>query len=331
MIKMRLSLLLAMVSLLSAAHAAAPLPRVELPIKEVDLSDGMRRYAVQIMIDGTPLEAGLDTGSTGLRVLAPRLPATHAGGPYAEYHYGSGLGIKGKIAHLDVRFGADAGNLPVHLIDRLDCTALHPDCAAKHLAMADFGIQGDGLRGEGFPAILGTNMAEGDAPNPFTALGATRWIIELPQPGSSVPGRLILDPTDDEVAGFTPLKLIPALSGRKSGVHDALAGCLVRRDTNAKLCAPIMFDSGAPGLRISLEGFKAPWPNGTPAELALGDGHKSIGLAFTVGRRDQASGMFVEPLAQGAVPHISAGLMPYFGWSVLYDPENQTIGLKPRQ
>lgn len=114
-------------------------------------------------------------------------------------------------------------------------------------------------------------------------------------------------------------------------MHDALAGCLVRTDTRQKLCGPVIFDSGAPSLRVSLESFKSPWPNGTPGELALSDGERAIGLAFSVGRPDQASGIFPEKVSEGGVPHISAGLMPYFGWAVLYDPKGATIGLKPRQ
>lgn len=327
----RISMALLALSLASAAHAAAPPPRTELPIKEVDLSDGTRRYAVPVVIAGVQMEAGLDTGSTGLRVMAPRLPETPTGGAYTEYSYSSGLGIKGKIGRVNVQFGAVSATLPVHLIDKLGCTAQRPDCAGKKLTLAEFGIQGDALRGEGFPAILGINMADGDVPNPLVTLGAVRWIIELPEPGRNTPGRLIVDPTDDEVEAFTRLRLIPTLSDRKSGVHDALAGCLVRSDTHQKLCAPVIFDSGAPGLRVSLESFRTPWPNGTPGELVLSDGEKSIGLAFSVGRRDQASGMFPERVAAGGLPHISAGLMPFFGWAVLYDPKSATIGLKPRQ
>jgi hypothetical protein len=89
-----------------------------------------------------------------------------------------------------------------------------------------------------------------------------------------------------------------------------------------------LFDTGAPGLRISLADAGPMWPDGTPGVLAIGDGKSAI--AFTVGRRDQASGMFVEHPGPNVVPHISAGLMPYFGWSVLYDAQRGLIGLKPR-
>jgi len=138
----RISIALLALSLVSAAHAAAPPPRTELPIKEVDLSDGTRRHAVTVVIDGVQMDAGLDTGSTGLRVLAPGLPATPAGGAYAEYSYSSGLSIKGKIGHVNVQFGTVSATLPVHLIDKLGCTSQRPDCAGKKLTLADFGTPG---------------------------------------------------------------------------------------------------------------------------------------------------------------------------------------------
>jgi hypothetical protein len=218
----------------------------------------------------------------------------------------------------------------VQTIEKLGCTQLHPNCPGNMLGLADYGLQGDGLRGEGFAAILGIGMADNAVANPLIALGVSRWIVELPRPGDHLAGRLILDPNDDEVSGFTRLGLIPALSERRGGVHDALPGCLSRTDTGEKLCGPVMFDTGAPGLRISLSGYTGPWPAGTPGQLLLGDGRQSIGLAFAAGRRDEGSGMFAERLGAGAVPHISAGVMPYFGWSVLYDPKAATIGLKPR-
>lgn len=315
----------------AAAHTEPPPPpRIELPVREVDLSDGTRRYAVQLTIGGVAMDAGLDTGSTGLRVLAPRLTAPLHGGAASQYSYSSGLIIEGRVTKIAVQFGLAAGSVPVQLIEKLGCTSIHPECPGKTLGVADYGIQGDGLKNEGFPAILGINMADNSVTNPLMALGVVRWIVELPQPGKDGTGRLILDPTNEEVANFTRLPLIPALLTRNSGVHDAIPGCVVRTDTDAKFCGPVMFDSGAPGLRISLPEFNSPWPAGTPGQLVVGGNGQNVALAFTTGRREQASGMFQERIGANAVPHISAGLMPYFGWSVLYEPNAKSIGLKPR-
>jgi hypothetical protein len=52
--------------------------------------------------------------------------------------------------------------------------------------------------------------------------------------------------------------------------------------------------------------------------------------ALTIGQRDQGTRLSYrrEGRVNGVV--IYAGIAPYFGYSVLYDPRRQTIGLKPR-
>ena len=70
-----------------ALHArAADAPGLEVPIREVVLSDGVRRYAVTLTVDGVPIEAQLDTGSTGLRILAPALSGKAASAPLSLIH-----------------------------------------------------------------------------------------------------------------------------------------------------------------------------------------------------------------------------------------------------
>lgn len=62
------ALLLTLVA--SGAHAEpAAAQRAEVTVREVVLSDGMRRYAVPIRVGATDILAGLDSGSTGLRIL----------------------------------------------------------------------------------------------------------------------------------------------------------------------------------------------------------------------------------------------------------------------
>jgi len=58
---------------------------------------------------------------------------------------------------------------------------------ASLVSAAQYGIQGDGLPGEGFVAIMGVNMGHDPVPNPLIALGVKRWIVELPRPGETTP------------------------------------------------------------------------------------------------------------------------------------------------
>src|ERR1041384_4252540 len=83
---------------LTAAQAQSP-PRAEVPIREVVLSDGERRYTIPISVGGTAIEAGLDTGSTGLRILPNTLAASDAvdGGGNDRYSYGAGTEFRGEV------------------------------------------------------------------------------------------------------------------------------------------------------------------------------------------------------------------------------------------
>lgn len=307
---------------LALAPHAALAQRVELPIKERDLSDGTRRYAVTIRIDGRAAEAGLDTGSTGLRVL-PRglgVAGNAAKGPHARYAYGAGTQFDGPVVSVNVDAGGLAGSIKIMRIDRIGCRDDKPKCPAATADPARFGIQGDGYPGEGFVAILGTRLQHDEVDNPFVELGAKRWIVELPRPGESV-GRLVINPTDDEVAAY-----------QRVAVDDAgtSGGCLVGPAPLGRICGRTFFDSGAPGLRVIGPGSPTPWPDGTPVTIAIGDGHALASMMIEAGRRDQASAMLHAPAAAGSAQRLSLGLAPYFHWSVLYDAERRQIGLKTR-
>ena len=88
---------------LAAALALAGLTttaaaRSELPITQTVLPDGAIRYSVPITVgDGPPIEAMLDTGSFGIRVLKSALaPGQYAdAGRHVSYNFGGGIKLDG--------------------------------------------------------------------------------------------------------------------------------------------------------------------------------------------------------------------------------------------
>jgi hypothetical protein len=327
--------LLSALAALSGAAAAQPAPRGEAAIREVILSNGTRRYAVPIKVGSVAIEAGLDTGSTGLRVLPGVLADADAkdGGHSETYSYGSGAELQGVAGEGVISIGGVSGPSSLQLVRRVGCVVSLPRCPASRVSATQYGVQGDGLPGEGFKAILGTNLSSTRIANPFVAIGVHRWIVELPRPGETAPGRIVLNPTDAEVADYTVFALNPNLAGRGGGLHDAIPGCLVNAATKAKACGAVMLDSGAPGLRLENAGLgSTPWREGADAILAFYDpaGHLQAAEALTIGRREQASRLqFVEePRRQGTT--IFSGLTVYFAYSVLYDADHQNVGLKAR-
>ena len=324
---------LAMLSVCETATAqATSVVRSEVPIREVVLSDGARRYAVSIIVGATKIEAGLDTGSSGLRVLPVTLGAADAKTTLkrSSISYGSGAKLDGMVGEATVRIGDLSQTIDIQLISAVGCVANKPDCPTNKVELMHYGIQGDGLKGEGFKAILGINMGDVEIKTPLAALGAARWIVELPIPGSGKSGRLILNPSDAELADYTLHKIDPAFA-RAGGMHDAIPACLINIGTKQQFCAPTLLDCGAPGVEVINGLTGKPWPNETPAVLVFTEGDKvKRSITFVVGQKAQASRLTFRQNTQIRYPQIHAGILPYFALSVAYDPAAGVVGLKPR-
>lgn len=326
-------------ALLAAPVLARAQERVELPITQTQLPDGDIRYAVPVSIGGgQPIQALLDTGSTGLRVLG-----RGAGSGYYQdtgtpslYIYGSGERLAGTIALADIGLGdaSTSAPAPIELVNDIGCMPFAPDCAAAKLAMPDYGIGGDGIAGQGFAAILGIGLmptAAGDSSNPLPAVGAQRWIVQLPLPGAAAPGVLILNPNIAELQDYQlfPLTAV-ARAGANPAWQDTLPACLADASTSQKLCGPALLDTGAPGIIAYQQGVSETplWSPGDDAALQFAtSGGGSLAIPFTA---DQAFGSGLLQAPPNGGPAIVAGVLPFFAYTVLYDAAAGSIGLKPR-
>ncbi len=317
----------AVASLLIAAPAAAgpALARTELPIRDVVQPGGAHRYAVTIRIAGAPVEVALDTGSTGLRVLPRALPpdALRAQGHAVRISYNSGTRFTGPAIDLPVGLG-DAPDqvVTVQRIDAVDCREQMPGCAASRVSGEAFGIEGGGVPGQGFAAIMGIGLQANAVPNPLRTAGAHRWIVELPRPGDGTPGRLILNPDDSELSTYRRFRMT-------DDEANHVAGCLALAG-EPPICGLAEIDTGAPGLRIASADAHEPVRPGTAAEIAIGDSTASLRATVETGRRDQATRLQFERDSKARPPHLYLGIAPYFIWSVLVDADKREVGLKPR-
>lgn len=305
----------------------AAAPRQDIPIHQTSLPDGELRYSVPVTIGATTVETMLDTGSTGLRVLPGVLGSTDyaATSEASDYRYGSGARYRGVVATAAVQLGElPAAAIRFQAIASIGCVATRPHCPVSRIAPADYGIGGSGIAKAGFHAILGTSFGPAEIDPPLAPLGVTRWIVELPKPGDTAPGHLILNPTAAESEGYTLFRM----PDRRS---SAIPACLVNLQSNDKACGRLLLDTGQPAILVESKGPVGglPWANGTPAAIAVANSEgKQMSLRFTVGAgRDAAIGL--NPHADLPFTRLS-GVAPYFVWSVYYDKENRIIGLKPR-
>ena len=319
--------------LLLARPAAADPPRVEMPIRSVVLSDGTYRYSILIQLGRSQVTVGLDSGSTGLRVLPRGLAEQDilSAGAGETYQFDSGARFEGEQVRARLSLGGLEGVTTLQRIQTTGCTRNLPRCPVSRLPPAEYAIQGNGLPNEGFPGLFGVNMGASRVPNPLTALGVRRWIIDLPRPGETQNGRLILNPTAEEIQEYQRFDLIFGPNG-SAELHDAIPGCVSRDGDSAEACGAVVLDTGAPGLRLVNGGLgPRPWADGATGQLIFTDlaGKPKAGLRFVVGSRQQAAHLRFD-FTGSSQPILYAGVTPYFAFSVLYDADAGQIGLKSR-
>jgi hypothetical protein len=321
---------------LGALPAPAQPARVELPIRQVVMPDGVPRYTIPITVGGSPVEAMLDSGSTGLRILPGTLPeGSFTPTPKADvYSYGSGAEYRGVIALAPMEIGGLKSAEPAtfQAIQTFGCMAPKPGCPVSKVRPEKYGIGGNGISGAGFRAIIGVNMADAPAKNPFYSVGARSWIIRLPKLGERTPGKLILNPAPEETAGFTRFRIQQRFAGSPGGLHDAIWGCLTHRRAKTELCGPFLLDTGGNDVSVVVAqgASSTPWGPNVAVDVRLGDERRQpMTATFTTGR-SVPERMPFRPSQGQPNTRINAGPLPYFWFDAFYDPAAKTVGLKPR-
>ena len=319
----------ALLALIASQPVLTQAPRTEALIREVRLSDGVYRYGVPLTIGSTEVLAGLDTGAAGLRIMpdALDLKQVKAGTQPEFYNFGSGTRLDGVAARAPLRVGGLSSEASLHLVQKAGCVARQPQCPGN-LGLG-YGFLGDGLPKEGFRVLLGGNMGRTTIDHPLIAVGARRWIIELPRPGDGAPGRLILNPSDQEVSGFTMLRLVGGFREQDGGgLYDSVYGCLRNEATRGQVCGPVALDTGAFSVRVLNASLPA-WAEGAPMTLQLMGDQRTP--AVTV---HMAAGKLAQSVVYGTAPVrgqvIQPGTAPYYAYAVLYDPVRRMLGFKAR-
>jgi len=243
------------------------------------MPSGLQRpiYSVPVRIGSTLIDAGVDTGSTGLRVLPNVLaPQDAQAGTQSEvYFYESGIKLDGVVGTAPIAFGARAGSGFLQLVRTVGCTLKKPDCPATRVGgLEHYGLEGQGIPDAGFKAIAGLRfqpVKPGATGNPLVEIGVRRYLIDLPRSGDEN-GRIVLDPDPRDRQGFVELPNAADVFG--AGAATTVPGCLVNLGSNQSICGEILLDTGAPGITAHVPGaMEADWPLNTPGRFIFGDGH----------------------------------------------------------
>jgi len=316
---------------------AAPVPaRIVIPIeRSVIPPNGLVRYWVPVTIGGIgPIRALLDTGSTGLLVLDTGLEGKSF--PMVgrfDYGFDSGENLAGTIAQAKLAIGdlRSAGPVRIGIVRRAKCLKDKPKCLAASPNLQDYTIGGDGKPGSGFKALIGIALDHILIANPLFALGASRWIVALPQPGSPGPGALIVNPNDTDLLGFRRYPIGRQAQRLHGAMRASLPGCLAAPAASFELCGQIGLDTGAPNVYVKVATLpqiaSAPGPQRYSLGLSVGEAKLEIPV-----EESRATGRLVyfERTERLDAPVINAGVFPYFSYLVLYDFAANEIGFKQR-
>jgi hypothetical protein len=280
-----------------------------------------------------PIKAMLDTGSTGLLVLASGIANADDFdlGERFQKAFGAGDVLEGRAAKAALTFGEGpegeaAARGEFGLVTSAACVPQMPGCAASTSAFADYRIASEGRSGQGFGAILGIAPGRIEIDHPFKRL-AKRWILSLPPQTEGGTGRLILNPGKSETAEFKRFELHDSARIWQGPLHAGIPGCVVPSG-GKRACGIIAIDSGATSITVET------------ADVALFDRIRKAGqYEFQFGDDDpvlwrvtaQPSAFERTSMSGGQAPlSIVVGYQALLENDLYIDSGRGVVGLKPR-
>ncbi len=186
---------------LSAEQPHINQQQVEIPIAIRRLENNTKALAVPVTVGGQSLELHLDTGSTGVRVLAeaidPELVVRTGGRTEATFF--DGTVFEGEIAIAPISIGPIPTTEPIaiHLVDTVRCPGENPECF-------------DSYQQAGMSGVLGLSMGARTGGSSFEIYSPLSRLPDNFQSGYivgtrgfyAVDGSLTLGLTPDSLAGF---------------------------------------------------------------------------------------------------------------------------------
>ena len=314
--------------------------RLEVPIFQTRLPNGSIRYFLRLKVGDARVNAMLDSGSVGLRLLPRAVPsrAYRRMSRQCVYTFANGVELRGNFARARIALDDTGARRAIRaqVVRKLCCGSQHPNCPAEQIRRAGFRIFGEGFAGEGFRAVLGVGLRASGVDNPLGKF-ADAWIIRLPLPGEEKPGSLIVGPTSYERRGFARFALvrhrISTPMGNAVGWQDVVPGTLTTQNPRGILRGPIALDTGAPFITVITHKEHAPdATHGREAKISFAQPRRrALMVKFDINDRDTpGSRLFLRRPVGRQWEGIRAGILPFHSFEVLYDQKRGSIGLKAR-
>ena len=269
---------------------------------------GETRLSIDVTLGTKTQRLMLDTGSTGLRVLATALPtgSYRRTGREVDYDYGSGTVLRGEEAVASTTIGPVHGNVPLEVVDKIACGQEVPNCPDQD----QFQLE---MFGGSYPGVLGVYprppAMEGCCDNPLGALDNRVGRTFVLHAALDAP-TLTLDPSPAAPAGFTLVAI---------GALGAPQGCITVFGLGSQTCGPVVFDTGSSTIFVQTLGT-VPGPPWRHALLRIG----SWTHDFTIGPHPPDVKISIR---RGEEQRIVIGLAALEKLDLYFDLDGHRIGL----
>jgi hypothetical protein len=291
---------------------------IPLHVERSDL--GNSRLGMPVQVDGKPVYVMVDSGTTGLRVLASILPRPGypAVGAKSTLSFATGAQVSGPAVKLPVSvLGMKPVELTAQAVDDVRCMPGAKRCIANDGYTGEFGWAFSGIFG------IGADWPDDTCCTPplraLTEGIGQRYLLHA---GLARP-YLVLSPSDALTRDFTRHPLARA----QDGALQWPAGCVQVAD-KLSFCAPVVLATGSPGM-IRIETDKAPnWlaDDDENKVLTQGNYNVAVGVGKWVHRFADAQVTIVK--TKPGANRIVLGLMALQHIDVLFDFAHGQLGLR---
>lgn len=323
----------------------SPLPnsyRAELPLSlTLDTLRQLLTPTLLVSVNGVENKVILDTGSWGLRMLPGALKNANLTltQKLLSYNYGSSTGkiyTRGREANGTFSIGSLSTTAPLHLmlIDTIRRSLTDPGRSTLDSAT----IPNAHFRN--FAGILGVGLRNGSSLNVASPLaqlpGTASFIVRFPGYGQAS-GKLIMNPNEDELSGFTFFSLVKGLyslpNGLPSWLDNQVNGIALLNGSPVR--APALLDTGTSPSEIYANGLPTYGllGKGTVVHLGVGQASQAVSLVdttFIINARVAGRDRFYTYPSTTGEPSLVYGTNFFYAFDVYYDQQGGRIGLKKK-
>ena len=313
-------------------------PQAEIPIAIRRLENNTKALAVPVTVGGQALELHLDTGSTGVRVLADAIAPelVRRTGERTQATFFDGTVFEGEVAIAAISIGPVATTTPIaiHLVDTVRCPTENPGCF-------------DNYQQAGMSGVLGLSMG---ARTGGSSLDIYSPISRLPgnlQSGYiirtrgfyAVDGSLILGLTPESLVGFQHMSVPPRQTEPTTFLDDSIAwqddALVVDHSLNGDGIPPefqdlsgrTLFDSGSAHIVLGVNREPSFAARLWPGAVMTSQLDNALSWQLQAGNTPSLSQVFVQG-GERSPQHI-LGLPFFFNYEVAFNRRDGAIGFKP--